>query len=110
MNLFAWIRHAFAIEPAGAVQPTPLQASAIDRVCREIVRRELTLPAQMMLDSSVPLSYMAGQSLRFFEPFLTTVLEPASIREFAAFLERRGALEYISQRLEEMKTRDGNNP
>jgi hypothetical protein len=109
MSFLGWIRNAFAIEPTGPVKPGPLQSNAIDRVCREIIRRELTLPAQMMLDSSVPLSYMAGQSLRFFEPFLTTVLDPASIREFAAFLERRGALEYISQRLEELKTHDGNN-
>ena len=32
----------------------------------------MALPAQMVLDSSAPLGYLAGQSLRFFEPFLTT--------------------------------------
>jgi hypothetical protein len=106
MSFLDWIRHAFAIEQPGPSIPSPSQSKAIDRVCREIIRRELTLPAQMMLDSSVPLSYMAGQSLRFFEPFLTTVLDPDSVREFATFLERRGALEYISQRLEELKTEE----
>jgi len=97
-----WIKHAFAVEPAGPVEPSPIQAAAIDAVCREIARRGMTLPAQMVLDSSAPLSYLAGQSLRFFEPFLGAVLNPAGVREFAGFLEKRGAVEYISRRLEEM--------
>ena len=62
----------------------------------------MTLPAQMVLDSSAPLSYLAGQSLRFFEPFLGAVLDPAGVREFAGFLEKRGAVEYLAKRLEAM--------
>ena len=58
------------------------------------------MPAQMVLDSSAPLSYLAGQSLRFFEPFLGAVLDPAGVREFAGFLEKRRAVEYIAGRLE----------
>ena len=102
--MFDWLKHAFALEPPGPAQPTPVQAAAIDRVCREVVRREMILPAQMVLDSSAPLSFLIGQSLRFFEPFLVAVLDPASIREFACFLERRGAVEYLSHRLEELST------
>ena len=98
-----WLSHAFAIEPPGPAVPTPSQAAVIDRVCREVIRRQMTLPAQMLLDSSAPLNFLVGQSLRFFEPFLTTVLDPAGIREFATFLERRGAIEYISQRMGELE-------
>jgi hypothetical protein len=100
--MFAWIKHAFAVEPSGPVEPSAAQAAAIDAVCREVARRGMTLPAQMVLDSSAPLSYLAGQSLRFFEPFLGAVLDPAGVREFAGFLEKRGAVEYISRRLEEV--------
>ena len=97
-----WLKHAFAVEPSGPVEPSPAQAAAIDAVCREIARRGMTLPAQMVLDSSAPLGFLAGQSLRFFEPFLTTVLDPVGVREFAGFLEKRGAVEYIATRLEAM--------
>ena len=102
-----WFKHAFAVAPAGPVEPSPAQAAAIDAVCREIARRGMTLPAQMVLDSSAPLSYLAGQSLRFFEPFLAAVLDPVGVREFAGFLEKRGAVEYISRRLEEMSKVEG---
>jgi hypothetical protein len=102
MNMFSWLQHAFAIEPAGPAHPTPVQAALIDRVCQEVVRREMTLPAQMILDTSGPISFVVGQSMRFFEPFLMTVLNPNDIREFATFLERRGAVEYISLRLDSL--------
>ncbi len=64
----------------------------------------MTLPAQLMLDSSAPLGYLAGQSLRFFEPFLDAVLDPVGVREFAGFLEKRGAVEYIAKRREAMSS------
>ena len=102
-----WLKHAFAVAPPGQAEPSPTQGAAIDAVCREIARRGMTLPAQMVLDSSAPLSYLAGQSLRFFEPFLGAVLDPAGVREFAGFLEKRGAVEYISRRLEEMSKVEG---
>ena len=60
------------------------------------------MPARMVLDSSAPLGFLAGQSLRFFEPFLTTVLDPVGVREIAGFLEKRGSVEYIASRLEEI--------
>lgn len=103
-KMFNWLKHAFAVEPSGSVEPSAAQAAAIDAVCREIARRGMTLPAQMVLDSSAPLSYLAGQSLRFFEPFLGAVLDPAGVREFAGFLEKRGAVEYIARRLEATTT------
>ena len=98
--MFNWLKHAFAVESSGVVEPTPRQAAAIDAVCREIAKRGMTLPAQMVLDSSGPLGFVAGQSLRFFEPYLALVLDPVGVREFAQFLEKRGAVEYIAKRLE----------
>ena len=100
--MWNWLKHAFAVEPTGPVEPSPAQVAAIDAVCREIARRGMTLPAQMALDSSAPLGFLAGQSLRFFEPFQATVLDPVGVRQFAGFLEKRGAVEYIARRLEAM--------
>ena len=99
-----WLKHAFAVEPVGPVEPSAAQAKAIDAVCREIARRGMTLPAQMVLDSSAPLSYLAGQSLRFFEPFLAAVLDPVAVHEFATFLEKRGSIDFISRRLAEIES------
>ncbi|WP_373652108.1 MULTISPECIES: hypothetical protein [unclassified Schlesneria] len=101
--MLEWLKHAFAVNPTGPVQPTLSQQAAIDAVCREIIRRHMTLPAQMMLESSAPLNFVTGQLLRMVEPFLGLILDGASIRDFASFLEQRGSLEYISRRLQELQ-------
>ncbi len=103
MIMLNWLKHAFAVDSAGAAVPTAKQARDIDVVCREIIRRRMTVPTQMMLESSMPLHFLAGQMLRFVEPFLGTLLDPVAIRDFATFVEQRGAVEYICDRLEELQ-------
>ena len=102
-----WLKHAFSVSsPSDPLIPSTVQAKVIDAVCQEIVRRRMTLPAQMLFESSAPLHFLSGQMLRFIEPALGTVLNPAEIRDFASFLEQRGALEYICQRLAELQAAD----
>ncbi len=96
-----WLKHAFALESPDAVAPSATQSQVVDLICREIVRRNMVLPAQMLLESSAPMHYLGGQILRFVEPFLGVLLEPAGIRDFAAFLERPGAVQYLCGRLDE---------
>lgn len=98
-----WLKHAFAVETTAAAVPTPSQSKIIDSVCREIVRRQLTLPAQMVLETSVPVHFLAGQFLRFAEPVLAAILDAAEIRDFATFVEQRGAVEYICRRLDQLQ-------
>jgi hypothetical protein len=68
-----------------------------------VVRRRMTLPAQMVLQSSTPVHFLAGQLLRFFEPVLAIALDANETRAFAAFLEQPGSVEYIGRRLEEFE-------
>ena len=103
-----WLKHAFSVAPSGPVVPAPAQAALLDRVCRVIVRGEMTLPAQMVLESSAPLHYLAGQTIRFIEPMLGTVLDPGEIREFASFLEQPGAVGSICRRLQELQDTETN--
>ena len=103
MKMWEWLKHAFAVESPGPPVPSPSQAIAIDVVCHEIVRRKMVLPVQMMLESSAPLNYVIGQMLRMVEPFLGVLLEPTAVKDFVSFLEKRGAMEYLSRRLEELQ-------
>ena len=98
-----WLKHAFSVGSSGPAIPSATQAAAIDAICREIVRRRMTLPAQMMIESSAPLHFVTGQMLRFVEPFLGVLLDPAAVRDFASFVEQWGAVEYICNRLEELQ-------
>ena len=97
------IRHAFAIEDAAAFEPTAREAAAAEKVCREIVRRRMTVPAVMLLEMSRPLNYLGAQALHFFQPFGTVLIEPGSWETFANFLERRGSVEYLARLIEDIE-------
>ena len=95
------IRHAFAIEDAADFEPTAREAAAAEKVCREVVRRRMTVPAVMLLEMSRPLNYLGAQALHFFQPFGTVLIEPGSWETFANFLERRGSVEYLARLIED---------
>lgn len=95
-----WLKQAFAIDPPGPARPTEPQRVLIDRLCREVVRRRMTVPAQMMLEMGRPLNYLSAQVMHFFQPFITVLADPLAYDHLSSFLERRGSTEYISERLQ----------
>lgn len=99
-NVWGWLQHAFATGPQGPCEPTPAQLELIDKVLRWAIARQMTLPLQMALDSSVPLGSLAGQSIPVLQPWLGLALTETQIRELGRFLEHRGAIEYLSRRLD----------
>lgn len=98
-----WLRHAFAVEPPVPAEPSDEQRAVVDRFCREIVRRQLVTPALMFLEMSRPLNYITAQALHFFAPVVSIVAGGQGHRHFAAFLERRGSIEYLVRRIEELE-------
>ena len=99
---YDWLKHAFAIEPDGPVEPTEVQRAIIDHLCRQIVARGLTTPALVFLESVRPLNYISSQTLHFFAPVLSVVADAQACRELADFLERRGSVDYLCRRIEEL--------
>jgi hypothetical protein len=95
-----WFKQAFAIDPPGPAQPTDPQRALVDRLCREVVRRRMTTPAHMLLEMGRPLNYLSAQVMHFFQPFVTALADPAAYDQLSTFLEQRGSIEYISQRLQ----------
>ena len=95
------LRHAFAIDPEGASEPTEEQARIVDRLCREIARRRLTAPALLYLEISRPLNYVGSQFLHFIRPILAVMLDTRSLEHFASFLEKRGSVDTLVARLED---------
>ncbi|MCG3127788.1 MAG: hypothetical protein CHACPFDD_02660 [Phycisphaerae bacterium] len=98
--MFGWLKHAFAVDPPGPATPSELERGLIERLVEELVRRRLTTPAVMMLECSRPLNYIGSQAMTFFGPIAELIFPRAEYRAVAAFLERRGSIEYICQRLE----------
>ena len=98
----SWIerfKHAFAVD-SGHVEPTERQMELVDIVCKAVVRRGMIVPALMALEMSRSLNFVASQAMHFFRPIISVILDGPSIAEFATFLEQRGSIEYLCQRLE----------
>jgi hypothetical protein len=99
-----WLEHAFAVDPPGPAQPDPAQRLLVDKVCGEVVRRRLSAPALLVLEMSRPLNYLSAQVLQFFHPFLTVLVDAAGYEQFTSFLERRGSIDYLVERIEAIET------
>lgn len=98
-----WLKHAFAIEPEGPVEPTESQKAVVDRLCRQVVERGLATPALVFLESVRPLNYVTSQTLQFFAPVLSAVADGRACQDLADFLEHRGSIDYFCRRLEEIQ-------
>ena len=81
---FAWLKHAFAVDPPGPAQPTQAQALIVERVCREVVKRQLTTPAIMALEMARPLNHLSAQVLTFFQPFIAIAGDLTVLMTFSA--------------------------
>jgi hypothetical protein len=101
-----WFRHAFALDPPGPAEPTEAERPIVDRVCHEVVRRHLTVPAVAFLEMSRPLNYLAANAIHFFSPLLSVLVTGDEHRRFAEFLERRGSIDHLCRRIEELERND----
>jgi hypothetical protein len=102
-SVFKRLKHAFAIEDAAAFQPTEREHETAEKLCREVVRRRMTVPALMLLEMSRPLNYLGAQALHFFQPFGTVLVDPGAWETFAGFIERRGSVEYLCRLIEDLE-------
>lgn len=109
------LRHAFSVDDPDAIEPTEQQRALIDKVAYEIARRGMSTPAQIVLHSAQPYNYLFSQTMHFFSPTAGALLwvfapflpkhksrEDANraYRMLAEFLEHRGSLPYIEQRVQ----------
>ena len=105
----AWrekLRHAFAVDPPGPAEPAPQEQEAVERFCRWVARRHLSTPGVVLLEMSRPLNYFASQALQFFAPGMWALARQQTYERyghFAAFLERRGSVEYLAHRIEQIE-------
>ncbi len=100
------LRHAFAVDPPGPAEPTEKQQPAVDWLCRQVAKRHLTTPGLIALEMSRPLNWVFSQGLHVFSPGAWAVFGQQNYehyQQFASFLERRGAMEYLERRIEQFE-------
>jgi hypothetical protein len=98
-----WLKHAFAVGPAGPAEPTPLEQPIVDWLCLKIAQRRLTTPGLVFLEMCRPLNYFGAQAMHVLQPGVWAIAGPQSYADYvqlARFLERRGAIDYLMRRVE----------
>jgi hypothetical protein len=93
-----WLRHAFG-DP-GDEPPSERQLELVVWLAREVVRRELTVPALAFLEMSRPLNNLTAQTITFFSPLLSAIVPAERHLEWSAFLERRDAIDRLTAAIE----------
>lgn len=74
---------------------TDQDEALIERLATEIVRRRLTTPAILFLESVKPLNFIGSQFLVFLDPIVRLFLTIPEYQRFARLLEERGTIERL---------------
>ena len=105
-SLRSKLKHAFAVDAPGAVEPTEQQRPAVEWICTQIAKRHLSTPGLIFFEMTRPLNYLGAQVMHLTSPGVWAIA-PRNVYggyiHFAEFLERRGSMEYMCQRIEELE-------
>ncbi len=81
----------------------------IDKLAKGIVRRGLTAPAIMFLESIKPINYIGSQVMVFFEPVILSIFTIKNYRKIALIFEERGAVERVLEAIEKFENENKKN-
>ena len=100
------LRHAFAVEGDQEASDFDDEERALaDRVAAFIVRRRMTAPAVMLLESSRPLNFLGSQLLAFLAPYATLLFSADEYDHFVRFLEKRSSVDLILDSIAKAESR-----
>ena len=98
-----WLKHAFYVEGDGPFEPDETQKKALDKLCKGIIRRGLTTPAIIGVEMGRPLKLFGLPDNAFFHSADFSVCTNKSWSAVAEFLEHRGSVDWIRNRIEELE-------
>ena len=84
----AGLCHAFAIQTED--QPLAIEdLQLLERIAEVIVKRRMTVPATLFLESMGPMNFLGSQALHFLTPILDCAFSTKEVEQVARLLERR---------------------
>ena len=92
-RLRAWWAHAFAVESPEEFVSADRQL--VERLARFVVRRRMTAPVLMVLETGRPLNFIGSQCLAFLAPFLTLIFSRTEYDRFVRLLDKRKSVDLI---------------
>jgi hypothetical protein len=101
----AWWAHAFAVD-GDSKGLADEDRVLVEKLADFVVRRRMSAPALMLLESSRPLNFVGSQVLAFLAPFATLVFAPAEYDRFVRLLERRKSIDWLVEAIAERESRE----
>lgn len=75
-------------------------------IAKEIVQRQLTVPAIIFLETIKPLSFLGNQLLIFANPVVSLVVSTGNYYKFVRMIEHRENVEKLTEAIEEENARE----
>ena len=98
-----WWDHAFAVSPPEHAITEDDEALA-KKVATFIVKRQLTAPAIMLLETGRPFNYIGSQFLTFLSPFISIIFSNnTEFNRFTQFIEKRNSIPCLIQHIETLE-------
>lgn len=94
------LRHAFALEESDEACSEEDRA-LLSKVAGFVVKRGMTVPAILFLESMRPLNFVGSQVMVFFQPILASFFSTEEYDRLARILERRNSIDRLIEQIEE---------
>jgi len=79
---------------------TPEDEALLDRMAARVVELHMEVPALLALESGRPLTFLASQSMIFFEPMVRALFRLPDYRRVSALIERREVVDKLATKIE----------
>ena len=77
------------------------EEDVLDRFADAVVRRGMTAPAILFLESFRPMNFIASQAMVFFAPMVGLIVNRKDYDVVMNLLERRESIEHVLRRIED---------
>ena len=91
-------KHAFAIE---GVNVEDCDTALISKLADFVVRRNMSVPAIMFLESVRPLNFVGSQAMVFLQPILSRFFTREEYDKLAVILEKREVIDLLIKEIEQ---------
>ena len=91
-------KHAFATEAAKFVDN---DISLIRKLADYVVKRNMSMPAIMFLESVRPLNFVGSQAMVFFKPIFSRFFTREEYDKLATMLENREVIDLLIKEIEQ---------
>ena len=97
-------KHAFATE---GVKLEDCDTDLISKLADIVVRRNISVPAIMLLESVRPLNFVGSQAMVFFKPIISRFFTKVEYDKLATLLEKREVIDRLIKEIEQKTKQNG---